>query len=401
MPNFYVGARIPHDSLILEGVVSSGPAADKAVQVAESYAPGKVINLLSIGSAQQVMLEVRFSEIKRGAFKDLGFSSFVSGSGNNGFQGAIGGGAALTSSTGVTQVSSTDPLTGNVTTTTTPNPPALSLGAIVDSFGILARVFHIGGLNFDATFNALERKGVVTTLAEPTLIALSGETASFLAGGEFPIPVAQSGSNGGDSAISVQFKSFGVSLAFTPTVLADGVINIEVAPEVSSIDPSASVVINNLRVPGLQTRRAHTTVELRDGESFALAGLIRKDFRDTVRQFPVLGSIPIIGTLFRSTNFEKEETELVIIVTPRLVRPVRAAALKAPTDRVTPPDEADLFLLGRTDSGVGVNPLEPAGTSPVGHPIGQMPESAPPPPAGGGMAALDPTKLEKDYGHAY
>jgi pilus assembly protein CpaC len=403
MPNDTVGARISNESVILEGIVSSGPAADKAVQVAESYAPGKVINLLSIGSAQQVMLEVRFSEIKRGALKDLGFSSFVSGSGDNGFQGAIGGGASLTGSLGSTTVTSTDPVTGDVTTTVTPNPPQLSLGSIVDSFGILSRVFRIGGLNFDATFNALERKGVVTTLAEPTLIALSGETASFLAGGEFPIPVAQSGTTGGDAAISVEFKQFGVSLAFTPTVLADGVINMEVAPEVSSIDPSASVVINNLRVPGLQTRRARTTVELRDGESFALAGLIRKDFRDTIRQFPVLGSIPIIGTLFRSTNFEKEETELVIIVTPRLVKPVRAAAMKVPTDRVTPPDEADLFLLGRTDGGVGANPLEPTMPTPVDRPIGEMPNAAPPPPpppAGGGMAALDPTRLEKDYGHA-
>jgi len=399
MPDDRVGARISNDSVILEGIVSSGPAADKAVQVAESYAPGKVINLLSIGSAQQVMLEVRFSEIKRGALKDIGFSSFVTGSGDNGFQGAIGGGASLTSSTGFTTTSST--VDGVTTTTTTPNPPVLSLGAIVDSFGILSRMFKIGGLNFDATFNALERKGLVTTLAEPTLVALSGETASFLAGGEFPIPVAQSGTSGGDAAISVEFKQFGVSLAFTPTVLADGVINLEVAPEVSSIDPSASVVINNLRVPGLQTRRARTTVELRDGESFALAGLIRKDFRDTVRQFPVLGSIPIIGTLFRSTNFEKEETELVIIVTPRLVRPVRAAAMKVPTDRATPPDEADLFLLGRTDGAVGVNPLEPTKPSAVGRPIGEMPLAAPPPPPAGGMAALDPTKLEKDYGHAF
>ena len=403
MPGDKVGARIANDSVILEGIVSSGPAADRAMQVAETYAPGKVINLLSIGSAQQVMLEVRFSEIKRGALKDIGFSGFLSGSGNNGFQGAIGGGASLTSSTGSTTTTSTDPITGDTTTTTIPNPAQLTLGSIVDSFGILGRMFRIAGLNIDATFNALERKGLVTTLAEPTLVALSGETASFLAGGEFPIPVAQGTSGlGGGNAISVVFKQFGVSLAFTPTVLADGVINMEVAPEVSSIDPSASVTINNLRVPGLQTRRAKTTVELRDGESFAIAGLIRRDFQDTVRQFPLLGSIPIIGALFRSTNFQKEETELVIIVTPRLVRPVRAAAMKVPTDRVTPPDEADLFLLGRTDSGVGVNPLAPTQPSPVARPIGEMPvqpQQALPPPSGG-MATLDPTKLEKDYGHA-
>ena len=395
MPGDQLGARISNDSIVLEGIVSSGPAADRAVQLAETYAPGKVINLLSIGSSQQVMLEVRFSEIKRGALKDIGFSGFLSGGGDNGFQGAIGGGASLVSSTGTT--TTTVPLPGGGTTTVTrPNPPTLSLGAIVDSFGIFSRVFHIAGLDIDATFNALERKGLVTTLAEPTLVALSGETASFLAGGEFPVPIAQSATDGGGSAISVEFKPFGVSLAFTPTVLADGVINMEVAPEVSSIDPTASVVINNLRVPGLQTRRAKTTVELRDGESFAMAGLIRRDFQDTIRQFPILGSIPIIGTLFRSTNFQKEETELVIIVTPRLVKPVRAAAMKVPTDRVRPPDEVDLFLLGRPDSAIGVNPLEPTRPSPPGRPIGEMPPAAPP----GGMAALDPSKLEKDYGHA-
>ncbi len=183
MPSDQVGARISNDSIVLEGIVSSGPAADRAVQLAETYAPGKVINLMSIGSAQQVMLEVRFSEIKRGALKDIGFSGFITGGGNNGFAGAIGNGASLVPSTGTTTVTSTDPVTGAITETVTPNPPSLTLGSIVDSFGILTRVFHIAGLDIDAAFNALERKGLVTTLAEPTLVALSGETASFLAGG--------------------------------------------------------------------------------------------------------------------------------------------------------------------------------------------------------------------------
>ena len=380
MPDDRVGARMANESIILEGVVSSGPAADRAVQVAETYAPGKVINLLSIGSAQQVMLEVRFSEIKRSALKDLGFGFFVRGSGDNGFAGAVGNGASLSPGVGGAVV---------------------GRSAISDAFGVLTRRFGIFGLNFDAALNALETKGAITTLAEPTLVALSGETASFLAGGEFPIPVAQGGnSETGNNAISVQFKPFGVSLAFTPTVLADGVINLEVAPEVSSIDPTSSVVVGGLRIPGLQTRRARTTVELRDGESFAMAGLLRRDFQDTVRQFPVLGSIPIIGALFRSSNFQKEETELVIIVTPRLIRPVRAAAMKLPTDRVTAPDEVDLFLLGRTDSGVGVNPLAPTQASPVARPIGQMPVAPQAVPPSGGMAALDASKLEKDYGHA-
>ena len=376
MPIEGVGARISNDSIVLEGVVPNAVAADRAVQIAESYAPGKVINLLSLGSSQQVMLEVRFSEVKRSALKELGFSGFVSGSGNNGFVGAIGSGAG--------QV-------GN-------NPP--TLGAIVDSFGVLNRNFNILGLNIAATLDALERKGAVTTLAEPTLVALSGETASFLAGGEFPVPVAQSAGGGGtganvaSTAITVEWKPFGVSLAFTPTVLADGVINMLVAPEVSSIDPSASIEINNLTIPGLQTRRAKTVVELRDGESFAMAGLLRRDFQSTVRQFPLLGSLPIIGTLFRSTGFNREETELVIIVTPRLVRPVRPYNLKVPTDRVQPPHEADLFLLGRTDSGVPAAPeFSPAPVVTTPAPAVVVP------PASGGSAERKPVGFEKEYGH--
>ena len=375
MPIDGVGARISNDSIVLEGIVPNAVVADRAVQIAESYAPGKVINLLSVGSSQQVMLEVRFSEVKRSSLKQLGISSFLSGSGDNGFVGVIGSGAGLV---------------GN-------GPPRL--GAIADSFGILQRNFNILGLNINATLDALERKGAVTTLAEPTLVALSGETANFLAGGEFPVPVAQNASGGaGDgessSAITVEWKPFGVSLAFTPTVLADGVINMVVAPEVSSIDPSASIEINNLTIPGLQTRRARTTVELRDGESFALAGLLRRDFQSTVRQFPILGSIPIIGTLFRSSGFQRDETELVIVVTPRLVRPVRPQNLKLPTDGAKPPNEADLFLLGRTDT--GVPPVPEFDPPPLGRPIVTTPVA---PAAPGGSAERKPTGFEKEYGH--
>ena len=392
MPGGDVGARISNDSIVLEGVVPDAVAADRAVQIAETYAPGKVVNMLSLGSSQQVMLEVRFSEVKRSALKQIGVGLFVEGGGNNGFGGAIGGGASLTPGGDVT---TTIPLPGGGTVTqTNPGPGVRSLGSIIDSFGILQRSFSILGLGIDATLDALERKGAITTLAEPTLVALSGETASFLAGGEFPVPIAQAGGGGGGggTAFTVEWKPFGVSLAFTPTVLADGVISMIVAPEVSSIDPTASIVINNLRVPGIQTRRAKTVVELRDGESFALAGLIRKDFQDTVRQFPILGSIPIIGSLFRSTNFQKEDTELLIVVTPRLVRPVRAGSLRVPTDRSAAPPEADLFFLGRTDTGVPAVPQ-------VREPGTVVP--APPPGSGafGGSAQRKPTGFEKEYGH--
>jgi pilus assembly protein CpaC len=375
MPGDDVSARISNDSVILEGVVSSSVAADRAVQIAETYAPGKVVNLLGIGSAQQVMLEVRFAEVKRSALKQIGLGWFV-GSDAGKLQGAIGGNASITP----------DPDTGE---------GVVRLGSIVGSFAIISRTFRAFGENFNVTLDALERKGAITTLAEPTLIALSGETASFLAGGEFPVPVIQSGTGSGSNtnAITVEWKPFGVSLAFTPTVLADGVVNLVVQPEVSSIDPTNTIIVNNQSIPGLLTRRAKTVVEMRDGESFALAGLIRKDFQDTVRQVPLLGSIPIIGALFRSTGFQNDETELVIIVTPRLVAPVKAGALKAPTDRVGPPNEADLFLNGRTDTGV-----PPAATPFVTQPP-PPPPPPPLPPAPGGMAKKAPSGFEKDYGH--
>jgi pilus assembly protein CpaC len=389
LPGSPIGARMSNDSVLLEGTVPNSVVADRAVQIAETYAPGKVVNLLSLGSAQQVMLEVRFAEVKRSALSQIGVGWGSNNAGNTRY--AIGGGASLAPIGGTTTTT-----VGGVTTTMPNNEGRFAVGSIIDSFGIISQTFKAFGSHFNVTLDALERKGAVTTLAEPTLVALSGETASFLAGGEFPVPVVQSGGGAGGGggggnavALSVEWKPFGVSLAFTPTVLADGVINMVVAPEVSSIDPSASIVINNLTIPGLQTRRAKTVVELHDGESFALAGLIRKDFQDTIRQVPLLGSIPIIGALFRSTGFQHEQTELVIIVTPRLVRPVPAGALKAPTDRVGPPNEADLLLNGRTDTGV----------PPAARPFVQPAPPPPPAPGTGGMADKKPIGFEKDYGH--
>ena len=359
MPNEKIGVQMSGDSVVLTGTVSSGPAVDRAKQIAATYVGDKVVNLLAVGASQQVMLEVRFSEMNRNVAKSLGLNTaFSNGNGLRTFQGGIG-------ETG----SSTALLTNKN------GSPTIDLGGVLDTFGIVSKGITIGNLNIFTALDALERKGLVTTLAEPTLVALSGESASFLAGGEFPVPVSQGNSGQGNTgnAITVEYKPFGVSLGFTPTVLDDGVINLVVAPEVSSIDPTASVTINGLTIPGLQTRRARTTLELRDGQSFAIAGLLRKDFQSTVRQFPLLGSIPIIGALFRSTGFQKQETELVIIVTPRLVRPVPADQMRLPTDRVQPPSELDLFLMGRTDKAVGTNPLDP----------NEPPRDGPKPPAGG------------------
>ncbi|MGD9664488.1 MAG: type II and III secretion system protein family protein [Novosphingobium sp.] len=382
VPGQNIDARISNGSILLSGMVSDPGAADRAALIAKAYAGDSVINLISVGSSQQVMLEVRFAEVNRNVGEQLGTQGIMRGR-NGKFIGVIGDGASYSPSTqgsvttsngGIASpVVSGGPyggsfgsgvnantnglITGNpaalagadTLTTTVTAAGAAALNTITDSFGIFSKVFSIGDVDIEGILNVLERKGLSKTLAEPTLLALSGETASFLAGGEFPIPVLQGNNNGtgnGGNGITVEFKPFGVSLGFTPTVLGDKVINLVVEPEVSSIDPSASITINGLVVPGLQTRRASTTVELRDGESFAIAGLIRKDFQTTVRQLPILGSLPIIGSLFRSSDFNKGETELLIVVTPHLVQPLRPDQVKLPTDRVKDPDAMETLLNG-------------------------------------------------------
>lgn len=311
MPTEALGVQSANDALVLQGTASSATAVQRAVTLAEAYAPGKVINMMSVGTAQQILLEVRFAEMQRGTAKALGVNMVNYGA----------GAGSLTANNGGTIVA----------------PPNGISGAFAGAFGF-------AGLNF--TLQALERDGLVRTLAQPNIIALSGETANFLAGGEFPVPtgVAVNGQ------VSIEFKQFGVALAFTPTLLEDGLINLLVAPEVSSLDPAAGIDLNGFRIPGLRVRRARTTLELRDGQTFALAGLIQSDFRDTMNRVPILGRIPILGALFRSGSFDRQETELVILVTPRIVRPVAAGtALQLPTDRIHEPSDGDFFLMGETE----------------------------------------------------
>lgn len=310
VPGQKIDAHLSNGSVVLTGLVNDAGAADRVAQLAKSYAGDKVINLVSMGSSQQVMLEVRFAEVDRQLGEKVGF----------GLAGLSRGGS-FSFNTGVA-----------------------AGGVAADNFATITKSFSIGNTDIDATLDLLERKGLSKTLAEPTLVALSGEKASFLAGGEFPIPVDNSNRASGD--LTIEYKSFGVSLGFTPTVLADKVISLLVEPEVSSLDPSASVSVNGIVVPGLQTRRASTTVELRDGESFAIAGLLRKDFQTTVRQVPLLGSIPILGALFRSSGFQKGETELLIVVTPRLVSPIRPEQVRLPTDRIEDPRAEDVVIDG-------------------------------------------------------
>ncbi|MBP2316719.1 type II and III secretion system protein family protein [Azospirillum soli] len=313
MPNERVEVRGANDAVVLSGSVSSGDLMKRAVAVAENFAPGKVTNMLAMAGGQQVMLAVRFAEVKRNVAKQLGLNTnILVGKGN-------------------------DTL-------------AMVSGKVPDMtpFALVEGVLNWGNVSIDVLLDALEEKGIVKTLAEPNLIAMSGETASFLAGGEFPIPVGQT-YEGNRSIVTIEFKQFGVKLAFTPTVLGNGAINLLVEPEVSAVDRTNAVVLSGTVVPGLTTRRAHTTVDLRHGESFAIAGLIQSNFADGVNQFPGLGDIPILGALLRSSSFQQQETELVIIVTPYMVRPALAGQLRLPTDNFTPPREIDLFLRGRIE----------------------------------------------------
>lgn len=344
VPGANIDAQISGSSLILTGMANDPGAIDRAVQLAHTYAGANVVNMIGLGGSQQVQLEVRFAEVRREIGEDIGVRGFGSRGGTNA---AWGAGASVTPGQDGTA--------------------RFNVGSILNGFGVLGTTFNALGVDFEAYLNALENKGFAKTLASPTLVALSGETASFLAGGEFPIPVAQSGSNGGgagggggSASISVEFKPFGVSLGFTPTVLGDGTINLKVEPEVSSIDPAASIQLNGISIPGLKTRRASTTLELRDGESFAIAGLLSQDFQDTINQVPLLGGIPILGALFRSTEFKKGETELLIIVTPRLAQPLRPDQVRLPTDRVKNPDVGISVLMGEAYDPV---PLPPAGAA--------------------------------------
>lgn len=326
LPDEKIEVRTANDGIVLSGTVSSTIRMQRALDLATRYAPERVSNLMTVGGVQQVMLKVRFAEMQRSVSKSLQASLATGGSvldGDLGLELGTGNAAPLAA---VDSVS--DKLASG----------ASSQGAIL--FG-----FNAGGLEVGILLEALEAKGVVRTLAEPNLTSLSGQEATFLAGGEYPVPVSQE-----DGAITVEFKPFGVELNFIPRVLDDDLINLELEAAVSSIDPSSGVDIGAIRIDGFSRRETTTTVELRDGESFAIAGLLQDDFRDLNSQVPWLGDIPILGALFRSAEYQREQSELVIIITPHLVTPTRGEALALPTDRVRPPSEKDLFLFGRVAS---------------------------------------------------
>lgn len=336
LPGETIEVRTANDGIVLSGTVTSSARMERALELAERYAPERVSNLMSVGGTQQVMLRVRFAEMQRTVAKSLSSSLGMQGSISGGNVGVLGGSNSL--NTAVTAV-------GGATGTT--------IGA-GEAAGAVLFGFNAGGLEVGLLLEALEERGVVRTLAEPNLTALSGQEARFLAGGEYPVPISQR-----DGQITIEFKPFGVELNFTPRVLDGDAINLELNAAVSSIDPSNSyTAANGFTIDAFRKRETSTTVEMRDGESFAIAGLMSDDFRDLNTQVPWLGDIPVLGALFRSADYERQQTELVIIVTAHLVTPTRGEALALPTDRVPLPSERDLFLMGRV---TGTPTTGPAG----------------------------------------
>lgn len=326
-PDLHVSAA--HDRLTLTGTMQNAAQVSEAVTVAEAYTKHKVINLLRVGGLHQVMLEVRVAEMDRTLLRRLGVNlAAENGSGR---------------SFGVSTLR-------NLTTVLPPvDPSAVLLGGPI-GLGVSQAVnallrFQAGSTNWTGFIDALKEENLVKVLAEPTLVALSGQDAHFLAGGEFPIPVPQA-----FGVTTIQFKKFGIQLNFHPIVLSPTRINMTVSPEVSELDFANGISLQGFVVPSITTRRASTVVELEDGQSFAVAGLLRDNVRETISKFPVLGDIPVLGTLFRSSSFQKNETELVIIVTPRFVVPVAEAELPLPTGQYLEPDDVDFYLMGRLQS---------------------------------------------------
>ena len=320
LPGEPIEVRTANDGIVLSGVVSSIEKLDRALDLANRYAPDRVSNLMVVGGTHQVMLKVRFAEVQRTVLKSLsgGLTFFDAG---GPVDGALGAGSFSGPNFGDVELNFSGDFAG----------------------GQISGAFDIGGVAFTALLEALETKDMVRTLAEPNLVALSGQEASFLAGGEYPIPVVDE-----DGGVTIEYKPFGVQLSFVPRVVDGHRINLELNAAVSAIDSQIQLSNGGFALNGFTRRETSTTVEMMDGQSFAVAGLLQDDFTDAAAQVPWLGDVPVLGALFRSSNYRRSQSELVVIITPHLVTPTRGEALALPTDRIRPPTEAELFLFGQT-----------------------------------------------------
>jgi pilus assembly protein CpaC len=352
MPETQISVTNVGQVAVLNGTVASPEEAAQAemlvkaalnpgVDVSKADAALTIVPVsrLKVATPLQVMLKVRIAEMNRSLVKQFGVNLLTRDRSGGGILGNIGRGNPGSIDNVPGTPGTIDPKTGLPAGSTSVLFNNLTGGTTLGLFG------KILGLDVLGTLDLLEKDGVITTLAEPNLTALSGETASFLAGGEFPIPVSQA-----LNSITIEYKQYGVGLAFTPIVLGDGRISMRVRPEVSQLSEAGSVNLNGYTVPALTTRRAETTVELGSGQSFMIAGLLQNSSNNSVEKAPFLGDIPVLGSLFRSTKYQRNESELVIIVTPYLVKPV-SGQLATPADGYRAPNDGQSYLLGQTYNG--------------------------------------------------
>jgi pilus assembly protein CpaC len=358
---------------VLNGIVASPADSEQAQRLVTSLLnPGVdtstagamlkivVINRLRTATPLQVNLQVRFAEVSRSFVKNVGVNLMTRDQ-TSGFQFGVSSGSRVPGTIGSVDTSTLPMLDASskfgfpAGTLSLPYDPRLgdfvypgtgtqfATGAKPDGVNtVLGLAGHALGLDILSAIDLGERIGQVTTLASPNLTALSGETATFLAGGEIPIPISQ-----GLGAVSVEYKQYGISLAFTPTVMSDGRISIRVRPEVSQLSSAGAVTIGGTTIPGLTTRRAETSVELGSGESFMIAGLLSNSHNNSIDKAPGLGDVPILGALFRSNAFQRNETELVIVITPYLVKPVNANQIVLPTDGYQAPNDFERIIGGQ------------------------------------------------------
>ena len=379
MPGAAVEVTPMNGMTLLTGTVANPGEVEEATRLVQAIVGDKqlIVNRLKTATPMQVSLQVKFAEVSRELVKELGVN-LLSRDTTGGFNFGISRGRNL-GSIGTPDLSGFPQLDASSLFGLPSNSLKLPFDPRTGQFlfggtefkflpkdGATALNFagKLAGLDIASALDMLETDGVITTLAEPNLTALSGETASFLAGGEFPIPTINE--NGG---VNVQFKEYGVALAFTPSVLDGGRGSLRVRPEVSELTEAGAVRVNNITIPALTTRRAETTIELGSGQSFMIAGLLRNRTGSATDKTPLLGDIPVLGALFKSDRFQRNETELVIVITPYLVKPVPAGSIKLPTDGYQAPPDLKRWLLGKTFEGKSA----PRATTTA--------SAAPPPPA--------------------
>lgn len=360
VPRAKVKATGMLDTVVLQGTVPDAESAERIMQIAGIYSE-QTINQMRVAGVHQVLLRCTVAEVNRTATRELGFNGWMAG--NN-----------FPSMFTVSQIGGINPVdigaAGNIDVTT-----RIPFGTAQDGLPLTQSPtlsFGFPDMQMQVFIRALRQNGLLKILAEPNLVAVSGQEASFLAGGEIPYPVAQRDS------VTIDYREFGVRLNFTPTVISDGLVRLRVAPEVSEPDFSTSVTIGGFVVPGLTQRRVETVVELATGQTFAIGGLLSEQVRATTDKVPGLGDLPVLGALFSSVKYQQDETELVVLVTPELVEPLNPGqADYVPGSTHTPPNDWELFLLGKLDGAGGAaqvkdetqQPAAPTATPPAPQPL--------------------------------